>query len=480
MNPRTHVFAVALEGFQDSAIPKVLYAENDAQKFIEAWQRLGVSSADTIVLLGNQATKTAFQSRLKRFLQNVTAGDRVIFFYAGHGVAADGEGFLAMYDTLSDDIEDTAVPVRDVLKQLSQRAGDQALLFLDMAHGGFPSHSSHFSMSDIRDFCDASPSRGAFVSCGKGEISYSSLQLRQGIWTHSVISALSGEAKESLDRGSLVTTSSLQEYLRNEVPRLLRANLGNGEVQTPSAFGDLSKDFVIADLGTLSMKTGSGASIKGSRLVGGSQGRVKSLSGFTKFHKEPDSYTPRFAQFVESLGVKEVEDRTTEIFERVRNGFKYKRKDLFFDKEGAIKTPDFDVSIRLMQDPAAPNMYLLNNEVTVLRRPEIVSEPAFLDIFARYCNSVIIELEGDLDIEAKIDDIEEVDALRNNLEYDAECTGFTLRFPGTGMVLHATRNRLRFTLAGGGDLTVLIAGTQAALAHLSGAHIALGLTNGSP
>ncbi len=473
MNPKTHVFAIAIESYQAPDFPKVIYAESDAQNFAEAWQGLGAGE-NVVTLFGAQATKSAFRSRLKRFSQNVAAGDLVVFYYSGHGVSEGGESFLTTYDTLSDDVGETSAEISDVLKLLTQTAGSRVVAFLDISHGALPMAGA-FSLSALDSFGAAADSFATFVSASAQESSGRSLQLRQGIWSHCLSAALGGEAKEAATPKGSITSTSLQGYLAAEVPRLSRANAAEAGGQTPFAFGDVNADFQIADLGTLSKKAPSGASINGARLVGGTRGRVKSLSGFTKFVKEPDSCTSRSAQFVESLGVKEVEDRATEIFDRVRQAFKYKRRELFFDKEGAIKTPDFDVLVRLTQDPVTPNMYLLTNEVTVDRRPDVIGEPAFTEVFARYCNSVVLNLGGSLDIEAKIDDIEDVDSLRAHLEYDAECTEFTLRFPGTGIVLHATRDRLQFTLSGGGDLTALIQSAQAALAHLSGSSIALGL-----
>lgn len=51
MTPRTHIFAVAIENYQDKGIPSVDFAENDAREFVAAWQQLGVDANDCVVLL---------------------------------------------------------------------------------------------------------------------------------------------------------------------------------------------------------------------------------------------------------------------------------------------------------------------------------------------------------------------------------------------------------------------------------------------
>ena len=52
MRPRTYIFAVAVEDYEDTSIQSVVYAEQDAQSFVEAWQRLGVEAGIGDNLLG--------------------------------------------------------------------------------------------------------------------------------------------------------------------------------------------------------------------------------------------------------------------------------------------------------------------------------------------------------------------------------------------------------------------------------------------
>jgi len=48
MTSKTHVFAVAVEDYLDSTIDKVIYAENNAQEFVKAWQSLGAAQTDCV------------------------------------------------------------------------------------------------------------------------------------------------------------------------------------------------------------------------------------------------------------------------------------------------------------------------------------------------------------------------------------------------------------------------------------------------
>ena len=55
-------------------------------------------------LVGQYATKTAVESRLRRLRKQVKKGDTVVVFWAGHGYVAGGRGRLACWDTLPDDL----------------------------------------------------------------------------------------------------------------------------------------------------------------------------------------------------------------------------------------------------------------------------------------------------------------------------------------------------------------------------------------
>lgn len=216
--------------------------------------------------------------------------------------------------------------------------------------------------------------------------------------------------------------------------------------------------------------------IKGSSLVGEVNSRVKNLSRFSKGRKEPDSHGSANARWVEEMGNAEVSAQATEIHEGIRASLGYKRKEVSFNVDGAgasILTPDFDVNISLIQHPDDPAMYRMTTEICNFRRPEVVTQFAFVDIFSKYCDRVIIDLAEPLNLEDKIDELEDVDALRKNLEYDAECTHFTLRLPEFGLVLKAVPTQLRFTQVPRGDLEELVTRTSAAMAHLAAEKVSL-------
>ncbi len=481
MIPRTHIFAVAIEEHQDSSFPTIAYAEQDAEGFLAAWQGLGVDPSDCRMLVSDEATGTAFPSELSDFLIRVGTEDRILFFFCGHVCDLNGSPVLVCFDSQCDALENTNVPLSQVLDAIRKTKCAQALLFLDATRGPRPDKA--FSTDELRDFCKESPTRFAFVSSKPSEVSHPSGTLNHGIWTHCVIQSLKGIAKPSLDKHQRVTTATLQSYLEAEVPRILRVTIAGSKKQTPVLFGSKSKELILADhserLQQRQLAPGAMANpIKDSFLTGELRGRVRDLRGFTKPKANLSTHNDWERDFVEKAGAAEVTSLATEIFEQLREAFRYKRKDLSFTNiasTASIKGPDFDVNIALSQDPEDAERYLLSTEVRSFRNSEVIDDPNFLAIFTKYCKRIEFELEADIDLESKIDDIEENDALAVHLDYDPECTEFTLKLPQAGINIYATGARMIFSLDAPGDLKLLLGNAQKAFTQLSGNRINLGL-----
>lgn len=492
MSGRTLVFAVGAEAYLDEAIPPApglpkTGAENDAKAFADAWNDLGAAE-DSIALAGSQATLTTVRSRLRRLLKNAGAGDCVVAFYAGQGVTVAGETLLALHDTQTDDAEGTSLPLAELLAALAASQAERIVLFLDMAHGGWPVEGEPHDLDgaaaegELRDFCEGEDSRVVFLSCGPNERSHASRKLGRGLWTHAILQALRGEEPAALSKKRLLTAASLRAHLEAALPRLLRETVAGAVAQTPIVIGPANDGFLLADLGDLLRRDKGKANGAGmlprASLVGSIGGRVRDLSGYKK-PKQPLGVHSRWErEFIQTAGVREVSEQAEALFEEVRRSFDFKRREVSFASEGptaSIRTPAFDADLSLDQDPLDATRYLLSTQVSAFRRPEIVSDPEFLRIFEERCDRVVIELETPLDVEAKIDEIEDSDALADDLEYDRDATYFTLRVPGLPLRMHATSTRVAFISDGRRDLAALIQNASKAVAYLAGAGTSLRL-----
>ncbi|MDP6088413.1 MAG: caspase family protein, partial [Nitrospinota bacterium] len=69
------------------------YAVNDATSVRVALRRLGFPSSNVIYLTDGQATGRAVRTAFNSLIQRTGPQDRVVFFYAGHGVfSRNGNG----------------------------------------------------------------------------------------------------------------------------------------------------------------------------------------------------------------------------------------------------------------------------------------------------------------------------------------------------------------------------------------------------
>jgi Caspase domain len=481
MSSRTHVFAVAVEEYQDGAIPGVGFAVGDADRFVAAWRGLGVAAEDGVVLCGAGATYMAILSRLKGFLAQVAAGDRVVFYYAGHGVDFAGQGHLTSFDTQSGDGEGTSIPLRQILGMLGKARSGQTVLFLDAWHGASFAEGEAFSAVEVREFCEASPTRAGFAACGVGERAHGSPALREGLWQHGLGRALRGEAPGVLAKGSRLIAPGLQKFLADEVTRLLRETQAGAAVQTPGAFGTLEPEFVVAEVGEIvaaqsAKGSVAGFSLRDAYLTGRKGGTLRSLSGFKKGQFIPEGRTGRADAFVKGIGKAEVREQAIAIRDALKEEFGYKLKDLqFADGDGVVtlKTPAFDVDVAIEIDADDASAYAITTKVSVFRDPAMVGDERFGGIFSPSCDTVILESAQPIAIAALISQIEEEAALARHLDYPPEGDAFTLAFPQERLRLEADARRITIRREGPGGLAAQLESIQRMLAALGGAGIAL-------
>lgn len=213
-------------------------------------------------------------------------------------------------------------------------------------------------------------------------------------------------------------------------------------------------------------------------LRGTVRGRVRDLPGYAKPRTPLTSHSDWEQSFVEATGTASVSELATDLFEKLRDAFHYKRKELVVTKassRASLQCPDFEVHIALTQDPEDAERYVRTIDVRAFRNPAILEDPRFAEIFTGLCHQVVFDLHSPLDIEKAIDDIEEVETLRKSLEYDPECTWFTITV--ARIVLRGTPGQLTFTLSEMGGLDRLLFHTRSVIEQLHRDSIKLGVVS---
>lgn len=141
--PDLYVLAIGVSRYQDTDIPPLAYADDDARALVQwADSQKGKVYRDvhTRLIVERQATRRDIISALVEFLKPASPQDQVILFLGGHGVVESETGayhFLT-YDTDRNEIAGTALEQDDILKKLEtgQRKHDRVLVLMDTCQSG--------------------------------------------------------------------------------------------------------------------------------------------------------------------------------------------------------------------------------------------------------------------------------------------------------------------------------------------------------
>jgi hypothetical protein len=449
----TYVLAVAIEYYIDPSINRVVYAENDAKEILSALNLHNIGTENTYLLLSKEATKTRIESNLRSILGSATEDDQVLIYYAGHGFAENDHNYLTCADTVRGDLVKTSISIQTVFSKIRKSKCKKVIIFFDSCHSGFEiDESMRGILSDMTDdeflaFFNDSEFHIAFASCQIDQYSYSSNTLKHGIWSYHIINALKGESPDVLERKRFITADSLQAYLSKEVPRTVRKTFTGSYTQTPRIFGNASKGFIIADLKTFLDKKKQKVEPKLAQLrkvffSGEELGNIKSLSGFKKHHRLPDSINNATESFVKTIGHDEIAEYSDNLFKSLKKSFGYKRRDIKLDDDYeavSIITKDFTVNIWISINPADCSECVINTEVTEIQNPISVNSSEFNEVFSDTFNSLTFQFDKSFDVEKLIDAIEDIDDEDViSVDYPGDLSSCTIEIAGVDNSLYIT------------------------------------------
>lgn len=244
---------VGLEAYRTgpNQIEAVAFAQADAMAFQQAVETAFIAHRPEICLLTNEgATYGDLINEIAGRAYGLGPDDLFIFYYAGHGFHDESGNRLTVWDTNLLNVGGTTVGVEEhILGPLRRSECQRVLAFVDACASHFkPIGRKAVTALDAAEFgklLKTATFNAVFLSCRAGEESFPDSDLGHGVWTHYLLRALNGQASEAIDQRGFITAATLQDYLRQEVPRHIANHPRLQASQTPEAIVTATSTFAI-------------------------------------------------------------------------------------------------------------------------------------------------------------------------------------------------------------------------------------------
>lgn len=178
------------------------------------------------------------------------------------------------------------------------------------------------------------------------------------------------------------------------------------------------------------------------------------------------------------IGHEDVKSATDGLYADIRSLFGYKRREFAYTCEdgfAVIKTPDFDLQIRIDQSEDDAKNYVLTTEIVALHSPTIANDERFHTCFTHHCETLVVEFLGSINIDEKIDTIEAIPEIADCLDYEPDGSAFELKLPKLDLHIHVTESQMTFQLLTLRNLGKLLEHSQRAFEILTEAGFGLKL-----
>ncbi|MBI5571367.1 MAG: ankyrin repeat domain-containing protein [Desulfomonile tiedjei] len=244
-----HALVVGVARYQDAKIPTLGLADKDAKafgEFLESQKKV-FKAIKVKLLMNEQATKAAVEKHLYYTLHKTGKQDSVVLFFSGHGAydPLRPKDFLFLtYDAEPDYLGATAVKMSG-LEFLKGIEAERVLIIADACYaGGFSKMKPKGLAPAVDRFLKEvrSSSGTAIITSGnEGELSWEVPNLRNSIFTHTLIEGLNGKA--DVDRDGVVTLTEAYQYAYNLTKE------GTEGRQHPQLEGKISSPFPLSYVG---------------------------------------------------------------------------------------------------------------------------------------------------------------------------------------------------------------------------------------
>lgn len=183
------------------------YAEADAVEFNRIMkENFDITDTDRGILLNEYATISQIQRMVEKTIEKMQEGDRLFFYFAGHGVSFYNEPRISCYDSMKDFQSNymTWYNINDLIGK-AESAKINAFVFIDACESTISYKRGEKKKVQESQYVIV------FSAANSEEVSIATEEFGHGVWSHFLFAALNG-GKEALENNKL-TSTSLQNYL---------------------------------------------------------------------------------------------------------------------------------------------------------------------------------------------------------------------------------------------------------------------------
>ena len=245
-----NTYAIIIGISQYKTVPSLQYADKDAQAFedflmSDAGGKIPRANIETF--LNERAIKDNVADAISIFARKAQPGDRVYFFFAGHGDMEDltqiENGLLLLYKSPNGNyfgMKDDVLEILDLKRYLSPLAmrGIEMIFIVDACHAGNLGGGVQGVQQTAAALAASWGKEYKILSCQPNQLSLESKEYGggRGLFSLQLEEGMKGLADKNND--SKVSFSELQRYITDQVATF------SEEKQIPVISGDLSKSFV--------------------------------------------------------------------------------------------------------------------------------------------------------------------------------------------------------------------------------------------
>ena len=245
-----NTYAIIIGISKYKAVPSLQYADRDAQAFenfllSDAGGKIPKANIETF--LNEHANRDNVADAISIIARKAQPGDRVYFFFAGHGDMEDltqiENGLLLLYNSPNGNyfgMKDDVLEILDLKRYLSPLAmrGTEMIFIVDACHSGNLGGGVQGVQQTAAALASSWGKEYKILSCQPNQISLESKEWGggRGLFSLQLEEGMKGLADKNND--GKVSFSELQRYITDQVATL------SEEKQIPVISGDLSKSFV--------------------------------------------------------------------------------------------------------------------------------------------------------------------------------------------------------------------------------------------